>query len=513
MALLILNVKNPVGLGLKVDGTAAEAMQSLEDNHNKVTEMGLVNALRNLHTAYLIPGTPLSEHVSRLRTLSQVANDMDAKIDDTTFRTIFISLLGEEWDNVVPALHTFKTSSEVISFVSMHAERLNRVPSTSTSTLTTALAANTYDNRDARRAARKNLVCSNPQCGAPGRKGHTIADCFWPGGGKEGQWPSWWKGKRPTAVANNVETFAFTAWTMPEAIVNVYDGTGVQAINFRGEEVIASPETLMSWNEAVDTTISVDIPDKNETASNAYLGPSSNSFEFLDMSIFSSEFDFLDDSAMPPLQRVEDDSDDEEGHPAVIGPYPEARTAPQIAAEAFLQHGQPYPGDDHIQDERFLVYQTSEMEHIVMDSMIDEDVPIPTAFICDDKFDIIAWYAAHRRRVLGLPFKDDDPSDNPSVGSNDSDSDSDGPDGPCGSVSAFVVEAQLGRKYVVVLGSEATEHCFWSRDDFTECNPVQSREGNAAEGSKFCILGTGVVCKVITYQGRKKEISLDAIHS
>ncbi|KAJ6509186.1 hypothetical protein C8R47DRAFT_963942, partial [Mycena vitilis] len=29
LALLILNVKNPVGLGLKVDGTAAEALQSL----------------------------------------------------------------------------------------------------------------------------------------------------------------------------------------------------------------------------------------------------------------------------------------------------------------------------------------------------------------------------------------------------------------------------------------------------------------------------------------------------
>lgn len=115
LALLILNVKNPVGLGLKVDGTAAKAMQSLEDNHNKVTEMGLVNALCDLHTAYLVPGTPLSEHVSRLRSLWQVANDMGAKIDDSGFRTIFISLLGAEWDNVVPVIHTFKTSSEAIS--------------------------------------------------------------------------------------------------------------------------------------------------------------------------------------------------------------------------------------------------------------------------------------------------------------------------------------------------------------------------------------------------------------
>jgi hypothetical protein len=41
-ALLVLNVKNPVGLGLKVDGTVREAMKSLDDNHNRVTEMGFL---------------------------------------------------------------------------------------------------------------------------------------------------------------------------------------------------------------------------------------------------------------------------------------------------------------------------------------------------------------------------------------------------------------------------------------------------------------------------------------
>ncbi|KAJ7170661.1 hypothetical protein C8R43DRAFT_824668, partial [Mycena crocata] len=126
---------------------------------------------------------------------------MGAKIDDAQFRSIFISLLGEEWDTVVPVLHTFKSSAEVISFVSMHAERLsNRTPSTSTSSPAHALAANTFGDRDARRAARKNLSCVNPQCGAPGKKGHSIDHCFWPGGGKAGQWPSWWKGKRTTTA-------------------------------------------------------------------------------------------------------------------------------------------------------------------------------------------------------------------------------------------------------------------------------------------------------------------------
>jgi hypothetical protein len=193
----------------------------------------------------------MAEHVSRLRTLWQVANDMGAKIEDKGFRSIFISLLGEEWDTVVPVLHTFTTSAEVISFVTMHADRLNRVPASTSPGSTTALTTNTYNDRDARRAARKNLICSNPQCNAPGHKGHTIADCFWPGGGKEGQWPSWWKGKRPmgAATVNYLETFAFTAttnpavmWTAPEAIINVYDDIGVQTVTFCGEEVLASPE-------------------------------------------------------------------------------------------------------------------------------------------------------------------------------------------------------------------------------------------------------------------------------
>ncbi|KAJ7728566.1 hypothetical protein B0H14DRAFT_537700 [Mycena olivaceomarginata] len=177
---------------------------------------------------------------------------MGAKVDDSTFRTIFISLLGEEWDAVVPILHTFRMSAEVISFITMHAERLSA--RTLAVTPATALAANTQDPREARRAARRNLVCSNAQCGAPGRKGHSISDCFWPGGGKEGQWPAWWKGKKPTIAptAAPVYTgagtmFALSAWTTPDAIVSVYDSTGTQAVNFCGEEILGSPESLMAW--------------------------------------------------------------------------------------------------------------------------------------------------------------------------------------------------------------------------------------------------------------------------
>ncbi|KAF7371605.1 Retrovirus-related pol polyprotein [Mycena venus] len=40
-SILILNVKDPVGLGLKTDGTAREAWQLLEDIYGRVSDIGL----------------------------------------------------------------------------------------------------------------------------------------------------------------------------------------------------------------------------------------------------------------------------------------------------------------------------------------------------------------------------------------------------------------------------------------------------------------------------------------
>ncbi|KAJ7022233.1 hypothetical protein C8F04DRAFT_892093, partial [Mycena alexandri] len=75
----------------------------------------------------------------------------------------------------------------------------------------------------------------------------------------------------------------------------------------------------------------------------------------------------------------------------------------EIAVEAFLQAGQPYPGDNHVQnDSRFLVYQTSDTEHVVLDNMTDTDTFISSSDIRDLDFDVIAWYAGERRRAFGL---------------------------------------------------------------------------------------------------------------
>ncbi|KAJ7695304.1 hypothetical protein B0H16DRAFT_1351106, partial [Mycena metata] len=75
-----------------------------------------------------------------------------------------------------------------------------------------------------------------------------------------------------------------------------------------------------------------------------------------------------------------------------------------------------------------------------------------------------------------------------------------------------MTDTPQSREYHVVADSAATDHCFWKREDFAEYYPVE-REGKAAEGSKFRILGTGVVRKTITYMGEKKQLTLNAIHT
>ncbi|KAK0224883.1 hypothetical protein EDD85DRAFT_778058, partial [Armillaria nabsnona] len=69
------------------------------------------------------------------------------------------------------------TSSDIISHLQTHAATLRAVgkgPSPSQ-----ALAAGSAPHRG----------CSNPGCKARDRTGRTVENCYWPGGGKEGQFP------------------------------------------------------------------------------------------------------------------------------------------------------------------------------------------------------------------------------------------------------------------------------------------------------------------------------------
>ncbi|KAJ3831314.1 hypothetical protein F5878DRAFT_516951, partial [Lentinula raphanica] len=47
-------------------------------------------------------------------------------------------------------------------------------------------------------SAQMTVRKNDKECANCGRKGHLKEDCYRKGGGKEGQFPSWWRGKKDT---------------------------------------------------------------------------------------------------------------------------------------------------------------------------------------------------------------------------------------------------------------------------------------------------------------------------
>lgn len=176
------NVKNPIGLGLRTDGTAAEAWASLEKRYNNSNDLARAYAQRELRSLKLEEGGDYQEHIANLLAKHQRANAIGSNVTDADFREIILTSLPSSWDVVVATLHSAATSTDMIVLLDLHWSRINRnakVKSSGTSAV--ALKANGRSGGFTRK------ICSNPSCG---RRGHTIEQCYWPGGGKEGQFPA-----------------------------------------------------------------------------------------------------------------------------------------------------------------------------------------------------------------------------------------------------------------------------------------------------------------------------------
>lgn len=112
------------------------------------------------------------------------ATAVGAPIDDCAFRTIVLSALPQSWDPIVATLYTTKTSREAINQLMTHWARISRDRITNACTSTSALYMST--GKPNRSHFKSNVTCTNPDCK---HVGHTIEDCYWPGGGKQGKFP------------------------------------------------------------------------------------------------------------------------------------------------------------------------------------------------------------------------------------------------------------------------------------------------------------------------------------
>ena len=102
-------------------------------------------------------------------------------MNDETWRGIIIRSIPPtaKWLPVIPSLYSMSSAADIISTLLAHGMILSRgsksKPTSGSSN--TALVARTAEG------------CSNPNCKAKKRSTHTTANCYWPGGGKEGQFP------------------------------------------------------------------------------------------------------------------------------------------------------------------------------------------------------------------------------------------------------------------------------------------------------------------------------------
>ena len=106
----------------------------------------------------------------------------DASVmSDETWRGIIIRSIPRtaRWLPVIPSLCAMSSSADIISTLFAHGMIIGRNTKASSNSSNTVLVAQTTTEG-----------CTNPNCKTKKCSTHTTANCYWPGGGKEGQFPA-----------------------------------------------------------------------------------------------------------------------------------------------------------------------------------------------------------------------------------------------------------------------------------------------------------------------------------
>jgi len=179
--LLTFNIKDTDGLGIDTTGIAASIWKSAKGNYETYLEMTRINADNELRTLKFADNNDFPTHLSIMHNKLFQVRAMGIVISDTSFKTILLNSLPKSWNPAVASLYNNMPLSEAIQQLNVWWLRTKDDCSKSSSRSVMALQTNTYIKKDW-----SLLVCTNPNCN---HRGHTIDVCYWPGGGKEGQFP------------------------------------------------------------------------------------------------------------------------------------------------------------------------------------------------------------------------------------------------------------------------------------------------------------------------------------
>jgi len=113
--LITLNVKNAIGLGVLLKGTAAETDKSIASVKDAVTDIGCITVENELNALKFSEGTDMQEHIIKMRSTWEKANAQGAGITDAKFRMILLRSMPQSSLPFVGSLHMEDTSTKVIA--------------------------------------------------------------------------------------------------------------------------------------------------------------------------------------------------------------------------------------------------------------------------------------------------------------------------------------------------------------------------------------------------------------
>jgi hypothetical protein len=173
-----------------LDSEPALMWERLRVVHEKTGVTGSAADLwSRYHTAtYTDLEIPLRTHISTIRSYAEALDRLhnDKPSDTQTISRIFTSL-PSSYSTIIKILKLHENAAD-IDFI------VERILSEETAQKPTTIIS----PADSVRAlfvsctSKTSIICENPVCKTAGRTGHLVDNCFWPGGGKEGQWLEWW---------------------------------------------------------------------------------------------------------------------------------------------------------------------------------------------------------------------------------------------------------------------------------------------------------------------------------
>ena len=124
-------------------------------------------------------GTEIQDYINLLWTWKATVDNLSTSVvSDEAWRGAIIQSIPptSKWLSVIPSLYAMTSLADIISTLFAHGMIIGRMTG-STSSSSTVLATQTTER------------CTNLNCKAKKHLTHMTANCYWLGGGKEGQFP------------------------------------------------------------------------------------------------------------------------------------------------------------------------------------------------------------------------------------------------------------------------------------------------------------------------------------